>query len=434
MQIVSASAPDFQKQLADFCAQAGPSAELSQTVADVIAQVRARGDAALLDYTRRFDGVALTPERLRVPPAHIAACLKALPAADRAHIRSAIACIRAFHEKTLRKNWRAKNPQGGVVGENFYPIRRVGINVPAGHVPLVSTVLMTVLLAKIAGVPEIAVCTPPQKDGSADPGLLAALHLCGVDEVYAMGGIQAMAAFALGTATVKPVDKLFGPGNAWVTEAKRQLFGIVGVDLLPGPSEVMVIADRHSNPEWNAADLLAQAEHGTGREKIYLVVQGEVTLKKILAALERQKGAYAGNPGLEKVLSQGSFVAVVKRIEEAAPIANFVAPEHLEIHVENKRQQAWLVKNITTAGAMLLGEGTPTALGDFTAGPSHTLPTGRTGRFFSGLRLDDFMRRTSIVAYTPKALKQAQPVIETFGRMEQLPAHARSLDIRLERP
>ena len=433
MQTVLSKAPDFQKKLAAFCAQAGAPADVVEKVADVIAQVRRGGDAALLEFTRRFDGVKMTRAQLRVPEAEIAASLKALPVKDRARIRQAIACIRDFHRRTLPKNWRAKNPQGGIVGENFYPIRRVGINVPAGHVPLVSTVLMTVLLAKLAGVKEVAVCTPPQKNGKADPGLLAGLHLCGVTEVYVMGGIQAMAAFAYGTQTVKPVDKLFGPGNMWVTEAKRQLFGTVGVDLLPGPSEVMVIADRNANPAWTAADLLAQAEHGTGREKIYLVVQGMPALKRILKEVERQQALLPPNDGRQRVWKEGCFVAVINRMEEAADIANYVAPEHLEIHVEQPRMQTWLAEHITTAGAMLLGEQTPTALGDFTAGPSHTLPTGRTGRFFSGLRIDDFMRRTSVVCYNRNALQKARDVVETFSRMEQLPAHGRSLFVRLEK-
>ncbi len=433
MQIFDFSSPRFWPQLERFCAGADVSASVKQTVASVIADVAKNGDAAVLKYTEKFDGVKLPKGALRVSEEKINASLKALGKKDRAQIKEAMRMVAHFHKKTLPKSWRAKNPHGGVVGEQFYPIRRVGINVPAGQVPLVSSVVMTVLLAKIAGVPRIAVCTPPQKNGSPDPGLLAALHLCGVTEVYAMGGIQAMAALALGTKTVAPVDKLFGPGNLWVTQAKRQLFGKVGVDLLPGPSEVMVIADSKSNPAWTAADLLSQAEHGTGREKIYLVVQGTTLLKKIQKELLKQQALIAGNKGAQQVLKEGCFVALVKDIKDAAQIANYVAPEHLEVHVGDAKLLKWFSQAITTAGAMLLGETTPTALGDFTAGPSHTLPTGRTGRFFSGLRVDDFMRRTSIVSYDEKSLRRAQGVIDTFARMEQLPAHGRSLSIRLKK-
>ena len=430
MQTLLFSSPNFQKQLDRFCAQAADDGDVERVVDEVVERVRREGDAAVLAYTKKFDGVA--PAALRVPESAMKASLKALAPRDRARIREAIACVRDFHKKTLPKNWRARNPQGGVVGENFYPIRRVGINVPAGKVPLVSTVVMTTVLAKIAGVPEIAVCTPPQKDGKPDAALLAALQLCGINEVYAMGGIQAMAAFAFGTKTVRRVDKLFGPGNRWVTGAKRRLFGTVGVDLLPGPSEVMVIADKGSNPDWTAADLLSQAEHGTGSEKIYLVVRGRALAARIERALARARAQLPPNPGRDIALERHCLIVVVDDIRDAADIANFIAPEHLELHAEGAAL-ADLSARITTAGAMLLGESTPTAVGDFTAGPSHTLPTGRTGRFFSGLRVADFMRRTSVVRYDEKSLRKAADVVETFSRLERLPAHGRSLFIRLEK-
>jgi histidinol dehydrogenase len=295
---------------------------------------------------------------------------------------------------------------------------------------LVSTVIMTTVLAQMAGVPEIAVCTPPDKSGGTHPGLLAALALCGVKEVYRMGGIQAMGAFAFGTKTVPAVDKLFGPGNAYTIEAKRQLFGTVGVDLLPGPSEVMVLCDVSANAHWAALDLLAQAEHGTGKERVYLVSTNRMRLAEIMVEVKRQAAKFSQGNRLGNVLKNG-FVAIhVKNFEEAAAVANYVAPEHLELQVKKSALKK-LTKEITTAGAILLGGQTPTVLGDFTAGPSHTLPTGRTGRFFSGLRVADFLRRSSIVQYDAKSLPKAAGVVATFSALESLPAHGESLKARL---
>jgi histidinol dehydrogenase len=317
-----------------------------------------------------------------------------------------------------------------MVGERHHAIRRCGLYVPGGQVPLVSTVLMTALPAKVAGVPEVCACTPPGPDGKINPDILAALHLCGVREVYAVGGAQAVAAMALGTRTIAPVDKIFGPGNAFVTEAKRQVFGLVGVDLLPGPSEVMIVADRTANPEWVAADLCAQAEHGSGKEKLYLVTEDETFAKRCLAAARAQSATLTHGEKIRQALAAKVCVILVPEIEDAAEAANLVAPEHLELMVA-KGALAKLSARITTAGAILLGDLTPTVLGDFTAGPSHTLPTGGTGRFFSGLRVADFLRRTSLVRYDRASLKKAAGVVAAFAGMESLDAHGRSLRVRL---
>jgi histidinol dehydrogenase len=253
-----------------------------------------------------------------------------------------------------------------------------------------------------------------------------------VKEVYRIGGVQAVAAMAYGTETIPAVDKVFGPGNAYTVEAQRQVFGTVGVALLPGPSEVCVIADGSANPAYIAADLLAQAEHGTGREKVYFLTTSEKVLKTVEAEIEKQL-VEAGRAALiRRVLDTGALALVVKSLDEAAAIANFIAPEHLELEVAAKAVPA-LLKKITTAGAVLVGGETPTALGDFIAGPSHTLPTGRTGRFFSGLRVADFLRRTSVVRYDAKSLPKAAPVVAAFAAMEQLDAHGRSCTRRLVR-
>jgi histidinol dehydrogenase len=313
----------------------------------------------------------------------------------------------------------------------FHPIRRVGLYVPGGQVPLVSTVLMTATLAKIAGCPQIAVFTPSDSSGRVAPALLAALELVGVEEVYRVGGVQAVGAMAYGTTTIPAVDKVFGPGSAYVCEAKRQVFGTVGVDSLPGPSEVMIIADETANPEFAAADLLAQAEHGTGFEKIYLVVTSQAVLDAILASLGSQLKLISRSEKTQRVLAQGFLAIQTDTLAQATEIANYVAPEHLELLVKESSIKTAL-KAITTAGAIMVGNDTPTALGDFTAGPSHVLPTGRSGRFSSGLRVADFQRRTSVIRYDAKSVRKGNEVVAAFASMERLDAHGRSVKIRAE--
>jgi histidinol dehydrogenase len=305
----------------------------------------------------------------------------------------------------------------------------VGLYIPGGEVPLVSTVLMTATLARIAGCPEVVVFTPAKSGGLVSPSLLAALRLCGVDEVYRIGGVQAIGAMAFGTESIPPVDKIFGPGNAYVCEAKRQVFGLVGVDSLPGPSEIMVIADRTARPGYAAADLIAQAEHGSGREKIYLVATARSVANAIISQIDRQLNANSRRDRIERVLSAGFLVLVAKDIAQAAEAANFVAPEHLELLV-GEAAAAELLRRVTTAGAIMVGNETPTALGDFAAGPSHVLPTGRTGRFSSGLRVDDFIRRTSVIRFNRASLRRAAPIVAAFSKMEKLDAHGRSVEIR----
>lgn len=423
---------DFRSQLEAFCAAAAQQPEVVQAVSEIIADVRARGDLGVLYYTAKFDHAKLTSKQMRVPEDAMEKAAKAIPPAQRKAFEEAAKGIRDFHKRTLPKDWKAKNQHGATVGEKFDPIRRCGLYVPGGQVPLVSSVLMSAIPATLAGVPEIVVCTPPQPNGQINPAILAALHFCGVTEVYALGGVQAIAAMAYGTETIPAVDKVFGPGNAFVCEAKRQVFGTVGVDLLPGPSEVMVIADKTAQPEWVAADLLAQAEHGTGKEKVYLVTSCEKTLAAVERSIEVQLASLPHAEKIRKVLAGGFCAVLVPGPAECIEIANYVAPEHLELQVSAK-DISKLSKGITTAGAMLLGAHSPTVLGDFTAGPSHTLPTGRTGRFFSGLQVSDFIRRTSIVEYDATSLKKAATVVGAFGAMEQLDAHAHSLTVRFEK-
>ncbi len=430
MRTLSFTAKTFPDDLAAFCRGSVVPKEIADSVAAILADIRQRGDEAVSYYAAKFDSARLASRDFRVKPALLAAASAKLPAAEMRALKEAHASILAFNRKGRPKAWSGKNPQGAVVGEKFDPIRRVGLYVPGGQVPLVSTVLMTVTLAKIAGCPEIAVFTPSNAEGKIADGLLAALHLVGVEEVYRIGGVQAIGAMAFGTTTIPAVDKVYGPGNAYVCEAKRQVFGTVGVDSLPGPSEVMIIADETARPDFAAADLLAQAEHGSGREKIYLVATSAEIIAAIAREVETQLRLISRSEKTSRVLEDGFLAIEVKTLAQAADVANYVAPEHLELLVKDASVSR-LTNAITTAGAIMIGNFTPTALGDFTAGPSHVLPTGRAGRFFSGLRVDDFMRRTSLVRYDRGSVRRGEPVVAAFAAMEKLDGHGRSVKIRV---
>ena len=420
----------FRKALRAFCEKATAAGDVSSIVSGVLHDVRTKGDAAVLQYTRKFDGARFKAPGMRVRANELKNAASTLSPSDRKAIRTSITLVKDFHRKTLPKGWKARNAQGGLVGERFYPIQRVGLYVPGGNVPLVSTVIMTAVLAKLVKCPQIVVCTPPDADGNIAPGMLAALGMVGIEEVYKVGGVQAIGAMAYGTATIPAVDKIFGPGNAFVMEAKRQVLGTVGIDLLPGPSEVMVIADGGADPRHVAADLLAQAEHGSGKEIIYFATTSKALLAKVEKEIERQLPPLLHSEKCGTVLKERCLAVTCRSLKQAAEVANYIAPEHLELQVADKSIEA-LTRQITTAGAILQGYMTPTVLGDFTAGPSHTLPTGRAGRFFSGLQATDFMRRSSTVRYNAKSLAEAAPVVETFARLEQLDAHGRSLTVRL---
>jgi histidinol dehydrogenase len=429
MRTLHHASKTFADELAAFCRTAVVPKEIADSVASILADVRARGDEAVGYYAAKFDGAKLRARDFRVPVTELAAAAKRLPAAELRALQAAHENILACNKRGLPEDWTAKNKHGATVGEKFDPIRRVGLYVPGGEVPLVSTVLMTVTLAKIAGCPEIVVFTPSNADGKIADGMLAALNFLGVGEVYRVGGVQAIGAMAFGTTTIAAVDKIFGPGNAYVCEAKRQVFGTVGVDSLPGPSEVMIIADETANVSFVAADLLAQAEHGTGREKIYLVATSAEIISAVASEIRTQLQLISRSEKTQRVLEQGFLAIDVKTLAQAAGIANYVAPEHLELLVEESAATK-LTAAITTAGAIMIGNHTPTALGDFTAGPSHVLPTGRAGRFFSGLRVADFLRRTSIIQYDRASVKKAEPVVAAFAAMEKLDAHGRSVRIR----
>lgn len=431
MRIHRPSDADYAAAVAALKRRFIPTAGQERGVAEIIGAVREKGDEALLEFSRRFDGVSFADgQALRVTEAELDAADAAVSPEDKAAIAASRANVTAFSRQSLRRDWSSRNAQGAEVGERFLPLERVGIYVPGGTAPLVSTANMTVALAAAAGVPEIVVCTPPQKDGSVNVSLLHALRAAGATEIYKVGGAQAIAALALGTGAIPPVQKIYGPGNSWVVEAKRQVFGLVGVDLLPGPSEVVVLSDATGRADWIAADLLAQAEHG-GDSVMGLITDSEDLLGRVLAEVEKQAATLARQKQLQAVLESGCWFVLVPTLEEGAALVNDFAPEHLLLVAE---REEGILDLIRTAGAIFLGNHSPVAVGDFLAGPSHELPTGGAGRAFPGLTVDQFQRRTSIVRLDADSIRASAPLVEAFARMEGLDAHGRSASIRVEQP
>jgi histidinol dehydrogenase len=410
------------------CRRYAPDEKLISQVSAILAEVRQRGDQALVEFARRFDHVDFTPQDLTVREPEIQTATALVKSELLDALQSAHANVQEFASRSLRTAWMWKNVQGAEVGERFDPLTRVGIYVPAGTAPLVSTAIMTLSLAAAAGVSEIVAVSPVGPDKAMNPGLLTALQLAGATEIYKVGGAQAIAALTFGTETILPVCKVFGPGNAYVTEAKRQVFGYVAVDLVPGPSEIMVIADNTAVARWVAADLLAQAEHGRG-SVICLVALGQELLETVQLEIAQQLNFLARGAALSEVLEQNAFFVLARDEEQAIEIANAFAPEHLSLVTQHSEKMA---EGILNAGAIFIGNFSPVAAGDFLAGPSHELPTGGAAKSFGGLTVDQFQRRTSIVRYDREALGKSVSIISQFSEVEQLDAHGRSVSIRFE--
>jgi histidinol dehydrogenase len=405
-----------------------PDPKIVNQVATILEEVRQHRDRALIEFTERFDKTAMKSAELAVMEDEIETAMAQIDPAFLEALQAARTNIQDFALSGMRKDWEKNNAQGAIVGERFDPFRRVGIYVPAGTAPLVSTAVMTVSLAKVAGVPEIAVTTPVGPSKTVNRGLLVALRLAGATEIYKVGGAQAVAALAFGTETIQPVCKIFGPGNAYVTEAKRQVFGYVAIDLMPGPSEILVIADHSAEPRWIAADLLAQAEHGQG-SVICLIAINDELIERVQAEIAIQIESLKRKIFLSEVLEKNAFFVLAKSEEQAVRIANEFAPEHLSLMTQNSEK---LAKTITCAGAVFIGNFSPVAAGDFVAGPSHVLPTGGAGKSFGGLTVDQFQRRTSLIRYDREALKKSVSIVSQFSAIEQLDAHGRSISIRFE--
>ena len=416
-------------ELETFACSTSTNQDIITTVSSILEEIKVGGDKAVAEKTKLYDHATLTSDQLRVSEDELASGLASLSGEELNALDDARKNIFDFHQQSFPQDWIGKNSHGAEFGEKYYPIKRVGLYIPGGNVPLVSTVLMTVTLAQVANVPEVAIVTPPAPDGTISSKLLGALQYLGINEVYKVGGVQAIGALAYGTNQIPSVDKIFGPGNAFVNEAKRQVFGTVGIDLLPGPSEVMVIADETANPEFIAAALLAQAEHGSGKEKVYFLFTERDLFQQTMKELEGQIQKLTHRQSIMSLLKSGFKAVYLKDLDQVVEVANFIAPEHLELQVSENHLE-FLVQNITTAGALLLGHFSATALGDFIAGPSHVLPTGRSSRFSSGLRVHDFLRRSSIIKYNQQAVIKAEEHINSFAKMERLDGHGASVNVR----
>lgn len=426
MKILRTSAPSFARSWKKWNRRFASDPKVCGVVTDVISAIEKNGDAALCELNAKFGGPALQPRQLAVNASEIAEALATLPPETERAILSARKNVAAFAKRGLRKTWFMKNSQGARVGERFDPFDRAGIYIPGGSAPLISSAIMTCTLAHTAGVPEIVACTPSDPSGKIHPSLLAALALCGATEIYRVGGAQAVAAMALGTKTIRPVRKLFGPGSAWVVEAKRQLFGTVAVDLLPGPSEVLVIADDSANPAWVAADLLAQAEHGHGSIAL-LFTDSASMLKSVERQIQKQLSLLSRKNALKESMALSALV-LTKSMAEAVRLTNEFAPEHTVVMT---REPGNISASLNSSGAIFLGHLSPVAAGDFLAGPSHELPTGGAGKSFAGLTVDQFQRRTSIVRYDQTSLSKSRHILETLSSAEGLDAHRCSVTIRL---
>lgn len=427
MRLIRPCDKTYAKFLQSLRRHAQPTPEVIKTVSAIIASVKKQGDAALIHYTHKFGGPRLIPSQLRVPPEDLQKAWEALAPRTRRALQAAHRNIRTFATKSLRRNWAARNAQGVRVAERFDPFSRVGIYIPGGTAPLVSTALMTCTFAAAAKVPEIVATTPAGADGKIAQELLAALYLAKATEVYRVGGAQAVAALAWGTKSIRPVVKIFGPGNAYVVEAKRQAFGRVAVDLLPGPSEVLVIADRTANPAWIAADLLAQAEHGADSVAL-LLTDSEKILHAVQEEVQAQVATLPRGEILKKSLRTATLV-LVETMEHIIELANAFASEHVSLQTARPRA---LAARLQTTGAIYIGGLSPVAAGDFLAGPSHELPTGGAGHSFAGLTTDQFQRRTSLVELNRRSLEKSTPFIEEFARIEGLMAHGQSARLRLK--
>jgi histidinol dehydrogenase len=424
---LDASDPDFPRAFDRLLSAKREVAEdVDQVVRGIIDDVVARGDAAVIDYTRRFDGLDLGPETLRIGDDEIAAAeAQCAPEALDA-LRLARERIEVFHRHQRPQDSTSTDALGVTLGWRWTAIESVGLYVPGGRASYPSSVLMNAVPAKVAGVPRIVMAVPTPR-GETNPLVLAAAQLAGVDEIFRIGGAQAIAALAYGTTTIVPVAKIVGPGNAYVAAAKRRVFGQVGIDMIAGPSEVLVLADRHANPDWIAADLLAQAEHDPAAQSI-LVTDSPSLADAVEGAVERQLGSLLKGDIARASWQDFGAVILVGRLDEAVALVDRLAPEHLEIETENPDALAARVRN---AGSIFLGGYTPEAIGDYVGGPNHVLPTARSARFSSGLGVLDFMKRTSILKCDPGSLRALGPAAIALARAEGLEGHARSVAIRL---
>ena len=406
----------------------GVSDKVDEAVRQVLHQVRARGDQAVVEYTERFDGVSVGDGGYRMSPAVLQAGLDGLDASLRSAMEAAVANIRSFHEHQRDTSWFVEDGDGVLLGKKVTPIDRLGICVPAGEVPLFSSLLMCAIPAQIAGVGEICVVSPPQQDGQVHPVIAAAARLIGIDEVHAVGGAQAVGAMAYGTETVAPVDKIVGPGSPYTVAAQKQVFGLVGIPMLPGPSEIVVLADGDANPAYIAADLLSQAEHGWGVASV-CITDSHALAEAVSAEVERQMETLPRADAVRAALEEYGAIAVVDSLDSGFELLNRIAPEHAELLVADPWK--WL-DQVRHCGAVFLGEAASEPVGDYFAGTNHVLPTNGAARYASSLGVGDFVKTTSVIAYTETRLRTTQATIARLARAESLEAHARAVEVRCE--
>ncbi len=421
--------PDFEARFVDLLnIKRDSDANVDDIVSGIIADVAQRGDAAVIELTAKFDRLELTPETLAFSGAEIDAEIAKVPAAERAALELAAARIRAYHERQLPGDVRWTDETGADLGWRWNAVEAAGLYVPGGLASYPSSVLMNAIPAQVAGVENLVICAPTP-EGKVNPLVLLAARLSGVKTVYRIGGAQAVAAMAYGTQTIKKVDKITGPGNAFVAAAKRQVFGRVGIDMIAGPSEILVIADKDNDPDWLALDLLSQAEHDESAQSILITDDADFA-DRVVAAIEKRLQTLERRAIAGKSWADYGAVIVVRDLDEAAELSDRFAPEHLELCVADPEG---LMGRIRHAGAIFLGAWTPEAIGDYVGGPNHVLPTGRSARFSSGLNVLDFMKRTTISRMTPESLRAIGPAAETLAQSESLQAHGLSVTARLQR-
>ena len=425
---LSSSAADFEAAFAAFLAEdRDDGADVGAVVRDIITATRAEGFEALQRYTKKFDGFALTENNLRVSSEEIDRAEAACDAGDLEALDFAVKRIRTYHEKQLPVDVRYTDDQGVTLGWRWTSVDAAGLYAPGGRAAYPSSVLMNAIPAKVAGVKRLAMATPAPQ-GQLNPLVLAAAKRACIDEVYRIGGAQSIAALAFGVGTIAPVDVIIGPGNAYVAEAKRQVFGTVGIDSVAGPSEILVVADGKNDPDWIAADLLSQAEHDPSSQSV-LITDDAAFADKVAAAVEKQLAENPRRAIAEAAWKNNSAIIVVSALDQASALVDRIAPEHLELAVDDAEA---LLQKIRHAGAVFLGRHTPEAVGDYVAGPDHVLPTARAARYASGLSVFDFMKRTSIIGCDEAALKKIGPAAARLADAEGLPAHAKSVRVRLK--
>ena len=400
----------------------------TETVNQIVNDVKSRKNAAVFEYTQKFDHAELTPQTIEVTKEEMEDAYRAVDEKLIAVIKKSLENIRSFHELQKQRSWFETGREGTMLGQKVTPLNRVGVYVPGGKAVYPSSVLMNIMPAKVAGVHEIIMCTPCNAEGKVNPTTLTAARLAGVDRVFKVGGAQAIAAMAFGTESIPKVDKIVGPGNIFVALAKKAVYGHVSIDSIAGPSEVMVLADETPNPRYTAADLLSQAEHDELASAILVTTSRELA-ERVSEEVDRFTAVLSRKEIIQKSLDNYGYILIAKNLEEAIDTVNEIAPEHLEILTKNPFEAMMKVQN---AGAIFLGEYSSEPLGDYFAGPNHVLPTNGTAKFFSALSVDDFIKKSSIIYYSKEALEAVHKDIEQFAESEQLTAHANSIKVRFE--